>query len=450
MILQNIYSALNFLGVTSLLGGEVSKNSLKYINIDAKNNKKLRKFTSFLVMPGLYSISGKILKRNNNKIARIFSPGNRENKRDILGFKGTNKYKYIGMVSGTKTSVSNILFESWLNKRNQNKKGEKTILFNKNILFNMKRETKNVNVGLLKETNCKLDYKIINSNDKLLTKRNIISILFQFIAILPLFLLFILRDYFSMFIIIFNMLSYFLIIFILNDEEYKIPNINPYNEISGNSLITNQSGNDLWIILGDEIEIQNLLQHEVVENKNKMEKIEVCVSIICCIVSIISILFMSSISEIGKIFYGIELCIGLLTGIIYSSVDGDKLLKELCEDFYRINEKDVEIKSFSNRSSSIAYIILKTKGYTKLLGNLIPEVNEWEYFRNILDNINLLDNNEINELLKHIKNDNYDNINNIENLKNELIKEIPIINNMIKTNLGKRLFDDILEGYIEV
>ena len=42
MIIQNIYSALNFLGVTSLLGGEVSKNSLKYINIDAKNNKRLR------------------------------------------------------------------------------------------------------------------------------------------------------------------------------------------------------------------------------------------------------------------------------------------------------------------------------------------------------------------------------------------------------------------------
>jgi hypothetical protein len=88
-----------------------------------------------------------------------------------------------------------------------------------------------------------LDYKIINSNDDFLTKKNIISVLFQIIAIIPLILLFIFRDYFSIIIIIFNMLSNFLIVFILSDEEYKIPSITPSNEISGNSLIINQNGN---------------------------------------------------------------------------------------------------------------------------------------------------------------------------------------------------------------
>lgn len=448
MVFQNIYSALNLLGVTSLLGGEISKNSLKYININSENNKKLRMFTSFLVIPGLYNVSNQMLKRNNTTIARIFSPGERENKKAILGLKCNNKYRYIGMKSGTNANVSNVLFESWISKNK--KKSQSSKNFNKNILFkdNISRNKKSIIIKTLKidkEWNLNRYDQIFSPDGKLFTKKNIFCIFLQFISMTILFLLFILHDYFSIFIIICNMLCYSSIVYILSKETYKIPNFNPYNKIEGNSLVIDQSGNELFIILGTEEKIQNLLQHEIIRNSNEKENIEVVISTISCIISIISILFMSLMTDIGKLLYGIELCIGLTYNIIYSYRDGNKILKKITEYFYDIEEEDVDSIEFTNRASGMAYIVLKTKGYSKQLGKLIPKINEWYFYRKLLDEINE-NNSKLTNLLEYVKNNNNGDI---DNLVDKFLK-IQTINELVKTDLGKRLINDILEAYIEI
>src|SRR6266702_4762157 len=103
---NSIESVLNLVDITSLLGSDVAKNSLKFANI---NNFRI--FTSFLVIPGIYNVAAQMLKRSNNKLALIFSSGDRDDKKTILGFKSNYKYKYIGMQSGTNTNVGNVLFE---------------------------------------------------------------------------------------------------------------------------------------------------------------------------------------------------------------------------------------------------------------------------------------------------------------------------------------------------
>lgn len=434
-------SALNLLGVTSLLGNEVSKNSLKYININSQNGKILRIFTSFLVIPGLYGVSSQILKRNDKKIARILSPGDRENKKTILGLKGTDKYKYIGLNSGTKTNVSNIFFEAWLNKKNKLRNINDNV-YNSIIFRNGQRCTI---IGIIKcIENKNIENDKIVSNNLFYFWINLFSIIFEIVSILLLILIIKENDIIAILIVILNMLSTFLIVLLLSNEKYSIPNSNAKSYKLGNSLVTNQNGNDIWIVLGEENQIQNLLQLEIESLKqNRVEQyFEIIISTFGCLISICSILFIPLMKNRSKLFYGLELLIGLLSSLLYSSRDGNKILMKITENYYKFDKKEEFIK-FSNRASSIAYSLLKTKGNHKETKNLIPDIDEWIYFGKILDKLNK--NNEIISLIKNTYNEN----SNIENSKNILVDNFKEGKKLNKSELGKRLLEDILEGLIE-
>lgn len=422
-------SALNFLGVTSLLGGEVSKNSLKYININDKKNKIIRILTSFLVMPGLYNVATQILKRNDNKVARIFSSGEREDRKLMLGFKVSNKYKYIGMKSGTKANISNALFENWLNKKSKLKKNNK-------ISDSFRQNQRSTIIGFLKCTNSKSNYNIKN-NKPLYSLTNLLSVIFQIVTLYFFILTIIENDNFSIFIMFLNMLSHFLIVLVLSDEKYNTPDSKVYSNVSdGNSLVTNQNGDNIWIINGKEKEIQNLLQLEIiVEEQSLNKKFEILVAVFSCITSIISLFLMSVMTDNGKFYYGINLLLGLLSGLLYSSKDGEKILEKVTDNIYTFNDL-INIK-FSNRATAFAYVLLVTKGYSNQLGNLIPETNEFHYYRKLLDNINKI------EIINEKKIDTI-----IQNINNNTIF-IDEIYSLKNTIFGKRLLEDILEALSE-
>lgn len=435
-ILDILSSALNLLGVTSLLGNEVSKNSLKYININSNNEKNLRIFTSFLVIPGLYGVSSQILKRNNKKIARIFSPGEREDKKTILGLKSTNKYKYVGLNSGTKTNVSNVLFEGWLNEKNKLRKINNNI--HKSILFRDKQRS--TIIGIIK---C-IGNKNIKNNEIILNGLfyfwiKLFSIIFLIASIIVLILIIMEKDIIATFIVIINMLSTFLIVFLLSKEKYSIPLSNAENFKPGNALLTNQTGNDMWIILGKEEVIQNLLQLEIkTSDQNNMEQYsEIIVSTFGCLISIISILFIPLMKNRSKLLYGLELLIGLLSGLLYSSRDGNKILTKITEEYYIFDQKEKFIK-FSNRASAIAYSILITEGNYKKIYELIPDIDEWIDFGKLLDKLNK------NDIRLKIKN-----AYNIENAKNILINKFQEGKQLNNSHLGRRLLEDIIEGFIQ-
>lgn len=438
--MASIANVLNLVGVTSLLGSEVAKNGVKYSSAN-----KLRIYTSLLIIPGVYNIATQLLKRNDNKLALIFSSGEREDKKKIVGFKSNYKYKYDGMQSGTKFNVSNVLFEGWLNKKNKKKKKDinkiKSVLF-ENDKDRGGRETK---IGLIKVYNHKSDNNII-INEKWL---NIFSIFFQ-IATIAMFILIILEnDVVAIIVTILNMLSYFLIILILTSETYKIPECYP-NKYSpkGNSIVTNSNSNDIWIVLGNEQEIQNLLQSEIIVEKNTInQNIEIMISVFCCLVTVSTILLTPIMNEKGKIYYSISLLIGLFHQLLYSSRDGDSILEKLTEKHYNISEP-IYI-DFTNRSSAIAYALLMTEGESNQLGNLLPENNDWNIFRKILDELvnseNLINLENINNIINDI-NKLY-NINEIKNIfKNIQNRKLLNFKNKI---FGERLLNDILEALIE-
>lgn len=101
-------SPLDLLGITSLLGSEIAKGAIRYMNANTS-----RCWTSFIVAPGLYDISTLMLNRSDSYIAHVLSPGDRIDKRSLVGLKSSGKYRYIGMHSGTCVSVRNALCEGW-------------------------------------------------------------------------------------------------------------------------------------------------------------------------------------------------------------------------------------------------------------------------------------------------------------------------------------------------
>jgi ligand-binding sensor protein len=443
----SIASVLNLVGVTSLLGSDVAKNSLKFINID-----EFRIFTSFLVIPGIYSVATQMLKRSNNKLALIFSSGDREDKKSILGFKSNYKYKYIGMQSGTNANIGNVLIEGWLNKKNK-EKGIQSKIYKDGL-----RATK---IGIIK-LDKKNDKEFIKNNDNLNLMENaykstkinkkdilnnffikILSLFTQIGSFVMLILTILEKDIVSYIILILNMLSYFLLIIILNKEKYIIPDSKPsISSPPGNAIVMDNNGNNIWIVLGTEKEIQDSLQLEL-KTQDVNEYISIIISVFVCITSVITILLTPIMSDKGKIYYSVNLLIGLLSALLFSSRDTELILGKLAEKHYNFNE--TRIINFTNRASAIAYSFLNTKGYQHQLGNLIPNINEWIHFRNILSKINSLNNVEVNDLFIRIKN-----VENIQDMKKVLINNFDDAKIIEKSGLGDRLLEDILEALIEL
>jgi hypothetical protein len=139
----------------------------------------------------------------------------------------------------------------------------------------------------------------------------------------------------------------------------------------------------------------------------------------------------------SKLLYGLELLIGLLSGLLYSSRDGNKILTKITEEYYIFDQKEKFIK-FSNRASAIAYSILITEGNYKKIYELIPDIDEWIDFGKLLDKLNK------NDIRLKIKN-----AYNIENAKNILINKFQEGKQLNNSHLGRRLLEDIIEGFIQ-
>ena len=66
-------TVLTLIGIASLLGEGVVEGALRYANV-----VQYRIIVSLIVIPGLYTVSTRLLKRRSNRYALILSPGDRE------------------------------------------------------------------------------------------------------------------------------------------------------------------------------------------------------------------------------------------------------------------------------------------------------------------------------------------------------------------------------------
>lgn len=370
-------SSLNLLGVTALFGSDVAKGAIRYIN--ANQN---RCATSLFVVPGLYSISSQMLRRSDAFVAHVLSPGSRENVRKIVGFESSNAYKYIGMRSGTHASVQNALCEGWLNRLLKSAHGRRSRLFREGG-----RPTAVHSVLLNKSS----PGEIIKCDDS--EKSHMAaSVVLQLGALVAAGLMVKTKSIVGMSLVAANMLSNLMINVVVTRDEYKTPGMNPSPGVpAGHSIITDQKQNNVCVVMGNETDVQNFMQHQV-DVKLNAKQAHVAVSLFGSLTSVATVLLMPALSHEAKLLFAAQLIIGLLSGAVFSSRDGDAMLEKLAKKYYFEQGIGTPTTStlYSNRSTAIAAAVIETRGRAENIGPMVPVFDDqgnWELYTKLLNDI---------------------------------------------------------------
>ena len=370
---EDMTTPLSLLGVTSLLGGDIIKGSIRFINANQK-----RCVTSFLVVPGLYSLATQMLKRSDSALACALSPGEREDKKKMVGLKGSNKYKYTGMRSGTTASVCNALCEGWLNEEFKKEEMKDSKLYAEGM-----RSTTILEVSLEKSRPGEII--CCGDNEKILMW---ISLILQFVAFSGIGLMRHFGDAAGMALIVANMISYFAICVTATNDVYKTPHSVPSKDVpEGNSIVTDETNNKIGVVMGCEEDVQNFMQNDVSVEKKKMLW-EAVAPVLGILTSVATILVTPILSKRSQYILAGELIIGLLSGIFFSSRNGDCTLKNIANKYYTVKATKTR---YTNRAAAVAAAMLRTGGNVNNLGTLVPkndETDNWKKYAILLDDIN--------------------------------------------------------------
>lgn len=365
------------LGVITLLGTELALGAIRYINVDP-----IRPWTTFIAVPGLYQVSLQMLKRDNRFIARALNPGNRDDKRKLVGFESSHKYKYIGMNSGTNALVQNALCEGWLNRNLNNDSDVQESLW----YVDSARGTTILKAEITFSTPATIiKYGIVNSIKCLLLVCIQVASLYIFYLTIKT------KNVLGIVIMFCNMFCNFLINVTIGLDTYSTPNCSPTAFVPvGNALITNEAGTKFMALVGTEVHIQNFLQQNVVvQNSTHNDLIAPIFGIMTGLANILVLQFVTSTIEK---YYVIALFLGTFSNMLSSAQDGDIMLEALTNKYY-LGRNDTIFRSkikYTNRASALAAVVLYTHGKSINLNTLVPitdEYNRWKYYRIFLNDI---------------------------------------------------------------
>lgn len=369
-------SSLNLLGVTALLGSDVAKGAIRYLNTDSN-----RCATSLFVVPGLYTVSVQMLKRSDGYLAHVLSPGSREDKRNIVGMKASNVYRYIGMRSGTHAPVQNALCEGWMTRMFKNTQGCRSKLFREGG-----RPTAVHSVVINKSS----PKSVIQCIEK---PHMALSSLLQLAAVAAAGMMVKTKSIAGISLLASNMLSNLLINLAVTNDEYLTPGSSPAQDVPpGDSIVTNNKNEGICVVRGNETNVQNFMQLEVHVNPGVKYR-DTAVSIFGCITSVATVLLMPVLPQNAKLAFAAQLLIGLLSGAVYSSRDGDAMLERLANKYYfdgSITTDRVNKVMYSNRATAIAAAFFETGGRADNLRSMVPIYDEhgnWELYIRLLEDM---------------------------------------------------------------
>lgn len=369
-------TTLDLIGVISLLAGDIAKGSLRYANADWK-----RALTSFFVIPGLYNVSTQMMKRSNSRVALLLSPGDREDRRIMVGFKSKYAYQYVGVTSGTNAVVANATFEAWLNR--------KTEYTHINDALYFRHNTELGTATTIGQVECTADThktgSIIHISGPWYT---VSSIVLQILSLTILVLMMLERDIACIILTTMNMVANFLIVCAITCDEFSTPDATPAANVgSGNMVVTNMSNNNIWAVNGKESVIQNIAQREVRIHDSKLRDfLETIAATIGYGTTVATILVTPVMSQRSKMYFAIQMLVGLLANMLFSSRDGDILLERTFEKYY--NMANLKMTRFTNRASAVAAAQLFTMGNSEnIRSTVVPCVGPWVHYRQALDEL---------------------------------------------------------------
>lgn len=436
-------SALTLVGLATLLAGNVVEGSLRYANV-----LSFRCFASLLVVPGLYTVCGKLLKRCRNKVALIFSPGKRDSRKEILGFESSGAYRYIGLHSGTRASVLNPLFEAWLNIANTKTKVNSIMIRNKDDMGSK------CAIGFTSCTAKERSSEISVFEPWYLG----VAILFELSAIAVLVLMAVNGDVAGVIIIVLNMAIYFAISLVVTRDLFCIPKPQPAKNVKrGDILVTDKANNKFWVITGEESVIQSVAQKEIEITGGCNEYIETAVYMLGTIISVATILVVPIMKKLSQVFIVIQFGIGLSASIVFSSKDGERMLKKIFDDHYDVDKKLI---MFTNRATAVAAGVMYARADTdQIHSEILPVTDDYKPYRKALSEIAEEENQQLERLKADIIDKEFDikKDRDVLKLAKEMIDAVPTLRNLVATPTSEdlktwpgRLIVDITEAFVEV
>jgi len=283
----------------------------------------------------------------------------------------------------------------------------------------------------------------------------IIALPFELGAIAVLVLMAVKGDSAGLAINLLNMIIYFLINFVVTRDVFLIPKPQPAKNVKqGDILVTDKSNNKLWIVTGEEPVIQSVAQKEIEVEIRCNEYIETFVYILGNLIAVATILVVPIMNKRSQIYIVIQFVLGLIVSIIFSSRDGERMLKKIFDEHYEVNAR---LKVFTNRTTAVAAGIMYANADTdQIHSEILPVTPDFTVYRKVISEIS-----KWNPKLEKLKNDIIRNVYDIKKdedvLAAKIMDAVPVAKDIIaipvRDNLDNwpgRLLADITEAFVEV
>lgn len=411
---------LDLLGIISTVGGNIIEHTYKYNSIEP-----VKKWFSLNMGIGQLELSRILAKRSTGILGRLMSPGRRVEARESIGFLEESNFKYVGLLSGSRSIVRNALFQMLIED-----KFEEVQNNNNNI-------TRNVTIYEL--TISEKHENDIKSNIKIYEMRSILLSMFSsLIQIIGIVLNIIQEEWITTSILIIGSISSMISAFASSQGNLSIGGSGKptKNSPKGDGIIySEQHPNCIILLKANEITVRKLIQDPInVKYDKKNEIMDEIATLVLLLSGLLTLLGTPAASLFGQISIGIVAGIGTFTNMIIAhrktGYIADIALKKHIDYNWKL------CKSFDSWTKAISFCLISTKKNTKentsvtdLIGLLLPNSLTWRYWAYTIDDINKnnINKDQINEeLLKYI-NEEYEKVYNDENNEiDENVKNLDI------------------------
>jgi hypothetical protein len=417
--ISDSFTKLNFIGVVSLFGGEVVLSALRYMVLI--DDIFLSFYLTMILSPGLQTVSLKMFKRMDDEISRSISGGPRDNKKDIVGLSPSGNYKYIGLHSGTKMVVGNILGEALIRTCKSEKVMEVPCSRENSPKRNMRLKVIELgDLKVVKDTDI-LDNKYgrrVRSTNKPSGHKGILVRIMPLFTIAGMVIILLAQeiDYVAFFLILLNVFCNMAVVFTIRSNGIRYPvGRSAVSCPPGDIFIEDATGTETYLVIASEDTIQHVFQKALMMPPNPDIKLWNYLHILSAyssyIMVIVNIIALPFSTIVGQIIFGVLMFFGIVQNILLSTFDGDKLLFNTMKDFLEI--KSVEEYLFQTRTSGLAFCMMKS-GSTDIrpLTHLLPDTKTFEtWFEYVVTNVrnspNMIVRNDLvkNDLLEVFKKD---------------------------------------------
>ncbi|KFH61795.1 hypothetical protein MVEG_12378 [Podila verticillata NRRL 6337] len=341
---------LNIIGVVSLFGGEIALSALRYTVLVRDTWTAI--YFSMIVSAGLQTISLKMFKRMHGRLSVAISPGIRDDPKEIVGLTASGQYKYYGVQSGTEMLVSSILGEAML--RQSSSRNIKEVACTRHESPNRNCALKVISLGPLES----IHGERIRADPAPFG----VVYLMPLVTILGIIMTILIGDYFALVIVVCNVLCNMLVMYSVRCTGIKYPKGKASSGSPPGNIFV-QSGDDTYLVLGEEDPIQYLFQKALQVPPSSKERfwghLQRAVAYASYTIVIANIIAIPFATLPGQLIFGILMLLGLLQNILLATFDGDRLLARLATDASKAIYTEEFV--FQTRSSMIAFCTLVAK-----------------------------------------------------------------------------------------